>query len=130
VEEIERVIGPLQRAIENPDRPEAPGQLIRHYAPRTPLFLCDTPPATPDSTKAGLLAFGPPENPHAFASIEMLAEDGNLRDAATRLFAAMHRLDALNLDVIYAQKVPDMGLGRAINDRLRRAAHPHQTFES
>ncbi|HSM32666.1 MAG TPA: Sua5 family C-terminal domain-containing protein, partial [Anaerolineae bacterium] len=46
-----------------------------------------------------------------------------VREAAANLFAALHRLDALGLDHIVALRVPDAGLGLAINDRLRRAAH-------
>ena len=52
----------------------------------------------------------------------MLAEDGSLRTAASRLFAALRRLDALSLDLILAEPCPETGLGLAIMDRLRRAA--------
>ncbi|NJL30816.1 MAG: hypothetical protein HC898_03825 [Phycisphaerales bacterium] len=59
-----------------------------------------------------------------FQAVEVLSPSGDLREAAANLFAALHRLDAAGLDVILAEYVPEMGLGRAINDRLRRAAHP------
>jgi L-threonylcarbamoyladenylate synthase len=71
----------------------------------------------------GALAFHTCRDADRFAAIEILSPSGNLREAAANLFAAMRRLDALGLDRIIAQPFPDSGLGRAINDRLRRAAH-------
>ena len=57
-----------------------------------------------------------------FCDVEVLSPEGDLREAAVNLFAAIRRLDALNLDVILAESVPEVGLGRAIMDRLRRAS--------
>ena len=54
--------------------------------------------------------------------MEVLSKKGDLREAAANLFAAIRRLDALNLDLIVATPIPEIGLGRAIMDRLRRAA--------
>jgi L-threonylcarbamoyladenylate synthase len=54
--------------------------------------------------------------------VEVLSRDGDLREAAIHLFAALHRLDALGLDLILADPVPETGLGLAIMDRLRRAS--------
>ena len=56
------------------------------------------------------------------AAVEILSEKGDLREAAANLFAAIRRLDAQRLDLIIAEPVPETGLGRAIMDRLRRAA--------
>jgi len=53
----------------------------------------------------------------------VLSPTGDLREAAVNLFAAMRTLDAAEPEIILAEFVPDIGLGRAINDRLRRAAH-------
>lgn len=125
-EAIEALIGPLA----SPDATTvgqalpAPGMLPRHYAPRTPLRMLDPVQrdAPPDGQRIGLLAFRPPAHPSAYAMIEILSESGDLREAATRLFGALRRLDAAGLDRLVAEPVPDIGLGRAINDRLRRAA--------
>ena len=57
-----------------------------------------------------------------FVAVETLSEDGDLRVVATRLFAALRRLDEAGLDGIVAERVPEEGLGRAIMERLRRAA--------
>ncbi len=123
VEEIESVLGPVQRPSTDPSRPAAPGQCPRHYAPRTPLILREDDGALPVLPRTGLLTLSPPHEPGRFAAVEVLSGSGELREAAANLFAALHRLDAMGLDRILAVRVPDAGLGLAINDRLRRAAH-------
>ena len=121
-EEIEEVIGPLQNAPADSSQPASPGQLPRHYAPTTPLILSDSAPSPSPGKRAGLLAFGKPASESGFAAVEVLSEREDLREAAANLFAALRRLDALGLDYIAAQPVPETGLGHAIMDRLRRAA--------
>jgi len=130
VEEIEDLIGPVltpgHQAQDSEAQPQvAPGQLPQHYAPTTPIVIA------PDgrheerehASRVGALAFQSCPDADRFAAIEILSPSGNLREAAADLFAAMRRLDALGLDLIIAQPFPESGLGRAINDRLRRAAH-------
>ncbi|MCE9589100.1 MAG: threonylcarbamoyl-AMP synthase [Planctomycetes bacterium] len=122
VEEIEAFIGPvhrMERAVT--DRPVAPGMLERHYAPGTKLVLVDRvePPAA--GLCAGLLTLKKSDLAARFTATEVLSPTGDLREAAANLFAAVRRLDAAGLDLIIAQRVPDEGLGRAINDRLKRA---------
>ena len=91
----------------------APGQLDSHYAPNKPLRLNATT-AEPDEW---LIGFGP------IAGDDTLSESGDLQEAATRLFAALHRADDAGKPRIAVAPVPPTGLGEAINDRLRRAAH-------
>jgi L-threonylcarbamoyladenylate synthase len=125
VERIESVIGKLARPAARPTTPQAPGQLESHYAPRTPLILVEVGSAPlPPPGRAGLLAFGEPGAGQRarYAMVEILSPKRNLREAATHLFAAMHRLDEAKLDIIYAERVPAEGLGIAILDRLTRAA--------
>ena len=109
-------------------RPEAPGQLASHYAPGTRLFLIDSATElTPGSgVRAGLLAWKRVSSHDyaRFAQVEWLSEKGDLREAAAGLFAKLRRLDEAGLDVILAEKLPAVGLGLAIMDRLRKAAHP------
>jgi len=101
-------------------RPVAPGQLKSHYAPRTPLHLASRPQPVPGKC-CGLLAW---QNAvPGFETVEVLSAAGDLREAATRLFAALRRLDEAGLDLILAEPVPETGLGVAIMDRLRKAAH-------
>lgn len=129
----------------------SPGMLPQHYAPRTPLVLMDaaeirrvgcahqqdgmnaakalvaaggghSPPYR--ANRLGLLAFMPLEGMETFDRIEILSPTGDLREAAANFFAALRRLDAAGLDAIFAQAFPNHGLGRALNDRLERAATP------
>ena len=115
----------------------APGQLPTHYAPRTPLRLIDTAKSfSPgQNQRVALLAWNPitrkgdfpvasaVENRRSlkFVAIRNLSERGDLREAAANLFRYLRELDALDVDLIVAERVPEDGLGAAIMDRLRRA---------
>jgi L-threonylcarbamoyladenylate synthase len=109
---------------EGVQRPEAPGQLPSHYAPRTPLVLADDPFsfAVPSNKKCGLLAWNSPATAKQFTEIRQLSSSQDLREAAANLFRSLRELDQLGLDLLVAEKLPDEGLGAAINDRLSRAA--------
>ncbi len=102
--------------------PQSPGALPWHYAPRTPLVLLESYQIPEGSQDTGLLWFGLSSPPKGYARVEHLAHDGNWLAAAADFFAALHRLDRLDLKQIVASTVPESGLGRAINDRLRKAA--------
>jgi L-threonylcarbamoyladenylate synthase len=101
----------------------APGMLPLHYAPSTPLLFGDLAAdwAPPKNEKAGMLRYRDRHRAVSHKVQQVLAPDGDLRTAARNLYATLHHLDRLGLDVIYAEPVPDEGIGKAINDRLRRA---------
>lgn len=121
LESLEAVVGPIRTAEPTTDGPQrAPGMLSRHYSPRTPLVIADRP--GPGARCEGLLTFRPEPSATAFGVVEILSESGDLAEAAANFFAALRRLDAAGLDRIVALPFPDRGLGRALNDRLRRAA--------
>jgi L-threonylcarbamoyladenylate synthase len=124
LEEIESIIGKIKINPIEEDRVSAPGMLPRHYAPRTPIILnwSEKNLDIYKDKKIGLLAFQEPKNNIKFHSVEVLSKKGNMREAATNLFAAIRRLDAKNLDLILAEPISEIGLGRAIMDRLRRAS--------
>ncbi|MBY0583432.1 MAG: translation factor Sua5, partial [Sphingomonas sp.] len=92
---------------------EAPGQLLSHYAPGKPLRI-GAPRAAADEWMIG---FGPTPGD------DTLSAAGDLQEAAERLFDALHRADASDRARIAVAPVPIDGIGEAINDRLRRAAH-------
>ncbi|MEZ0485309.1 L-threonylcarbamoyladenylate synthase [Fibrella aquatica] len=132
VEHLETTLGPLriQTSTSNPhaqSAPQAPGMLTSHYAPRKPLTLLAVGQELPvlgtlSAESVGVLAFsgtlpGIPE-----ANQLVLAPGGDVLEAARNLFAYLRRLDQLPVSQLYAQLVPDEDLGRAVNDRLRRAA--------
>jgi L-threonylcarbamoyladenylate synthase len=77
----------------------------------------------PAGKGVGLLTLVAEPGDDRFAAVEVLSQRGDLAEAAAALFAAMRRLDAGGFELIVARLVAEAGLGRAINDRLRRAAH-------
>jgi L-threonylcarbamoyladenylate synthase len=103
--------------------PEAPGQVPSHYAPKTRLILVEdaTGVDPPPGERCGLLSWKTKDSAR-FAEVRSLSERQDLTEAATNLFRHLRELDACNLDLIVAEHVPELGLGAAINDRLRRAA--------
>lgn len=116
---LAETLGPLAYGQSDDSPPRAPGQLRSHYATRLPLRA----DATDVRTGEALLSFGH----HTITGAEAecnLSPSGDLTEAAANLFAMMHRLDRPEYTGIAAMTVPDRGLGRAINDRLRRAAAP------
>lgn len=110
------------------DNPKSPGQLLKHYAPKTPLRL----KAVDVKQGEALLAFGSlrfmgvagggyaKDLPQG--SVLNLSAEGDLTEAAANVFAMLHILDAGGFSSIAVMDVPETGLGVAINDRLRRAA--------
>lgn len=124
LEEIESVIGKVVVGAMNNEQPSAPGILPKHYAPRTPILLdwSEKDVANYGNRKVGLLAFDKISPSLKFIHVEVLSKKGDLREAAANLFSSIRRLDALHLDLILAESVPETGLGRAIMDRLRRAS--------
>jgi L-threonylcarbamoyladenylate synthase len=124
VEAIEAAIGPLRRIDHTPSTamPQSPGMLASHYAPRLPIRL-DAHSVQHDEA---LLSFGTPLPGSAIAFD--LSTDGDLTEAAARLFDGLRRLDeaaaSRGLVRIAVMPIPHHGLGLAINDRLRRAAAP------
>jgi L-threonylcarbamoyladenylate synthase len=122
LEEIQALIGPVALDTGSGEKPLGPGQLLNHYAPRTPLLFRDPSQPLPSGKKIGLLAFQNPSDPAPYFCVEVLSEKGDLKEAAAGLFAALRRLDENNLDFILAHPMTPQGLGLAINDRLKRAS--------
>ncbi len=121
MEAIEAEIGRIATAAPVTDgRPRAPGMLERHYAPYLPLRL----EATEAAPGEALLGFGPAAPAGTAANLSVT---GELTEAAANLFAMLRALDRPDLPGhrgIAVMAIPDRGVGRAINDRLRRAAAP------
>ncbi len=102
-----------------------PGQLPSHYAPKTPLRIVDNLKSFTPMTneRRALLAWTPIKNDERFVAIRNLSRQQDLREAAANLFRYLRELDALDVDLIVAERVPGQGLGAAILDRLQRASH-------
>lgn len=113
-EAIAACLGHALATAENPDAPTSPGQLLSHYAPQGQVRLN----ATQVRPGEVMLGFGPVQGDLT------LSASGDLTEAAARLFDCLHQLDAMGAAQIAIAPIPDHGLGRAINDRLKRAAAP------
>ncbi len=125
IEEIENVVGKIIVKNHMEKVPDAPGMLAKHYSPKTKMYLSnDIEKFMKDhkDQKIGLLSFSEDIPSINFNNIEILSKSGDLKEAASNLYSALHRLDNLNLDMIIAKRFPDRGLGKSINDRLERAS--------
>jgi L-threonylcarbamoyladenylate synthase len=118
-EQLERMLGSVDDAStpEPGQAPRSPGQIAKHYAPSLPLRINARDPG-PDEA---FIAFGEPGGAGA-ATIRSLSPSGDVIEAAARLFATLRELDRPEFAAIVVAPVPETGMGRAVNDRLRRAA--------
>jgi L-threonylcarbamoyladenylate synthase len=121
VEAIQQIIGPVDMLLHSTSNPTAPGQLKSHYAPSKKILVGDIAQhlAHAPSGPVGVLSFK--KDYHTMHQY-ILSRKGDLSEAAQHLFLALRTLDKLPVDIILAEWVPNEGLGRAINDRLRRAS--------
>jgi L-threonylcarbamoyladenylate synthase len=126
IAEIESIVGKVKIKDHSSSNPQAPGLLESHYAPRKPFILgnlddliCNFQSKKVDFAVVSLnriIEEIPTERQFC------LSENSDLKEAAANLFAAMRQLDESEAEVILAELMPEVGLGRAINDRLKRAA--------
>lgn len=124
IEEIEKVVGKIKVNNKNEKAPEAPGMLAKHYSPKTKTYLTDDINQFLNDHKdktIGVLCFTENIALSNSKNVEILSKSGDLKEAASNLYAALHTLDGLHLDMIVAQRFPNIGLGKSINDRLERA---------
>ena len=124
VEEIEEVVGEITVNSKNDIDPKAPGMFSRHYAPKTDTYLTNNVNELIKSfpnQKIGLLLFQKEIKNPLIKYQEILSLKGDLQEAAKNLYAAMHRLDDKEIDIIIAEILPEKGIGKSINDRLKRA---------
>ncbi len=127
LEKIEALIGKVRYPQNKDERIESPGMMASHYAPQKKLVLGNMEENLQKfpGKKIGVIAFkqigtstGLRQNTNKF----ILSASGDLHEAARNLFSHLRKLDESDVEIILAELVPDEGLGRAINDRLRRAA--------
>lgn len=124
-DEIAAIAGPLKVHTSDNMAPVSPGMLSRHYSPQTTTVLTDDiGNCVKDfyGKKIGVLVFSQTLTDEKIAHQEVLSAGGQLAEAARNLYASLHRLDRLQLDVIVAERLPEVSLGLTINDRLERAA--------
>ncbi len=122
LEQIEAVIGSVDVRSHSTSNPKAPGMLSSHYAPRKPLTLLQLGESPQPGERVGALAFREPFSGIRPELQRVLSPTGDPNEAAKNLFAYLRALDSMDVDRIYAEPLPNQGLGWAINDRLRRAS--------
>lgn len=124
IEAIEAVVGKVTVMNTKEAAPEAPGMLLKHYAPKTKTILVDDiENFLKENTlpKIGTISFYKTTAHSNVVHQEVLSERKDFKEAAANLYQAMHRLDKMDLNLIVAERFPDENLGKSINDRLNRA---------
>lgn len=126
ISEIEALVGEVNLKSHSSSNPQAPGLLESHYAPTKPFILGDLNDLISAYQSRGV-DFAVLSLTQKFSALPAesqiaLSANADLKEAATHLFAAMRALDQSNAEVILAELMPEEGLGKAINDRLKRAA--------
>lgn len=124
IETIEQVIGPILLSTQSSNNPQAPGKLAQHYSPTKRMIIGNIPSLIKqyETQRLGILAFD-----HYYPNVDIQYQvrlapiTGSLEEAASNLFAALRILDQMPIDLILGAYVPDIKLGKAINDRLKRA---------
>jgi L-threonylcarbamoyladenylate synthase len=123
IEDIERVAGKVDIQLNSSSNPKAPGQLRSHYAPRKKLLVGSlTELLSHYGNQVSVVAYKNPLREVELSNQRILSPKGKLEEAAQNLFSALRELDKLAPPIIIAEEVPNVGIGRAINDRLYRAA--------
>ena len=123
-EKIESMVGRVKVLPGSTSNPRAPGMLKRHYSPIKKIVFGDVEGGLEKMReyKIAILSLKNHYREVPESSQIRLSASGDLEEAAGKLFGALRQLDKLDVDIILAERMPDHGLGRAINDRLARAA--------
>jgi L-threonylcarbamoyladenylate synthase len=124
LEEIENIVGHIEVKNKKEEAPNAPGMLAKHYSPKTKTYLVSNIEkfiADYKDKTIGVISLSDTITALNIKHLEILSKSGDLKEAASNLYSSLHKLDDLNLDMIIAQRFPDYGLGKSINDRLERA---------
>jgi L-threonylcarbamoyladenylate synthase len=116
-------IAPAEESTES-QRIVAPGQTASHYAPDKLVHLFGLEAIGPNSHHDALICWGPIRHEEEFFVVRSLSETRDLRVAAQRLFSLLREVDRLEIQQIFIEPVPEVGLGKAIMNRIRRAIAP------
>lgn len=123
LEEIEKVVGKIRNIKTSSSKPQAPGMLIQHYAPKKKFVLTNDLEKFINlhkSDKFGIIFWG--EELVDIPVKTNLSEEKSLQEASQNLFQALRAIESWQVDYVVMEWLPEVGLGRAINDRIKRAA--------
>ena len=125
--DLEKIVGEVSIYIGQDDKPIAPGMLIKHYSPKTKTVLLENDVNLQLNNlaikKIGALVFNKKIDDERIVEQEILSKASNLEEAAKNLYASLHRLDKSDLAIILIELLPNEGIGKSINDRLRKAVN-------
>jgi len=125
--DLEKIVGEVSIYIGQDDKPIAPGMLLKHYSPKTKTVLLENDVNIQlnnlANKKIGALVFNKKIDDERIVEQEILSKASNLEEAAKNLYAALHRLDKSDLAIILIELLPNEGIGKSINDRLRKAVN-------
>jgi L-threonylcarbamoyladenylate synthase len=125
-DDLSKVVTNVHIYIGQDDKPIAPGMLLKHYSPKTKTVLLhniDEQLNFYKGKKIGCLLFSKMIEKEVIVEQQILSTTSNLEEAAKNLYAAMHKLDNADLDIILVELLPNEGIGKSINDRLKRAVN-------
>ncbi len=120
-EQLNEAVGKIIEKEHDGAKCESPGELPYHYAPHAPLRIIRTPSQIEEANSV-FLAFSEPQVPVRSRLVRVLTPKGDMREAAAHFFSYLIELDASSPGTIYAEAIPERGLGRAMMERLRKAA--------
>ncbi len=121
VEAIEQVVGKVSVQLHSTSNPTSPGQLKSHYAPTKKVILGNIPTLIKQYSGIQFAVLSYQTNFKSNYQF-ILTPSGKLEEAAQNLFSGLRELDKMPVDIIFAELAPEIGLGKALNDRLKRAA--------
>lgn len=124
-EDLATVLPESALKIDHQEYISAPGQINSHYSPTKPLYILGTFDQKLEYSKGAFLSFGSTPKEH-YKQVEYLTHTGDFIEAAIHLFENMHLLEEAEVDFIVAEPVPEIGVGIAIMDKLRKAAYKYR----
>ena len=124
IDNITSVVGKVSIQLNQSSNPKAPGQLKSHYAPKKPLYIGNLKELQIkfSNFKLGAIIFGEQNFNNQNLIVKNLSFSKNYQEAAVNLFSFLRELDETDVDIMISELLPEIGLGLAINDRLKRAA--------
>jgi L-threonylcarbamoyladenylate synthase len=120
---VQKILGDvtIRTSSSQPGKPmTAPGQCDTHYRPQVPLYYGEVPQGNNLPKRTARIAFG--NTPGPIPETVNLSKAGDMVEATAKLYALMHELDTPDYDLIIVDPIPNIGIGMALNDRLKRAS--------
>jgi len=124
--ELEKIIPKSGIADKKENLLHSPGHMKSHYSPRKPIYFMDEVRQGLNTREGGLISFAGIGKVNQYKKIEVLSPNMDLKEAAINLFSAMHKLEDSDVKFIVVEPVPEVGIGIAIMDRLRKAVFKYQ----